>query len=496
VAALLVHIYLMANGLINHDSAVVTGNNQWFNIFSGRWFAMVPDMISGTFNLMWVNSLFSIIYLSVAACLIGACLEIRRTPLVLVLSALIVSFPAVASGLSDRFEADKFFFAVLLACSAVYLTRQFRFGVLAGIFLLLFSLATYQAYVGFFSGLAVLILIRELMTGREFRRVMVSAVKYVVVLVVALGAYVVSVKLTNSTGGSGYKDINTFGGFSLQNLPARFIFAYRNFFEIFFKNSQWIHQDFLQNGQRYEYVFALTAFVMLGLLIIIVSRNSMTKDPARLVAVVLLAALIPPAINIIAMVTPDSLYILMQYSLVLYFAFALVLVDVAVGSVAASSTAIIARLAHMFSWLIILFCCLVAFSYALYTNVFYSKMDLMNKQGQAYSTILVTRIQSQSYYTPDIPIVLYGAAPQSFALGYYANFYAIPLEDMPNMYSYPAYLLTYMDLHNPISRNDGSMPAALSSDANAMAAISKMPIYPETGSIDQFDGYIVVKFSN
>ena len=481
--------------LLNHDSSVIAANNQWFNIASGRWFAAVPDAISTHFNLLWINSLFSLVYVSLSACLIGACLKVTRTPLVLILSALIDSFPAVASGLSDRFEADKFFFAVLLACLAAYLTRRLRFGAIAGVVLLAFSLATYQAYVGFFAGLVVLVLIRDLLDGVNTRQVFLRAAKYLITLLVALGIYAVSVKLTVASD-AGYKDIGGFGGLSLHALPERFSFAYRNVFDVFIRNSLWIHQDFTQNGQRFKWLFVLGALAGLVLLINFILNTKMYLHVARVVSLAMLIALFPAAIDAVAIVSPDYLYILMQYSLILLFAFVLVVVDVSASTGPSQSKTVPAWAVNLSSWYLLALCCLVAFSYALYSNVFYSKMDYINREGQNYSTTLATKIQSQDYYTTDIPIILVGAAEPSFGLGYYANYYAIPIEDMPNMYSYSSYLLTYFDLQNPIARWDGSLPSDLEGNQQAVTAIHEMPLYPNAGSIEELDGYIVVKLSN
>ena len=86
IFGLLVHLYIMTNGFINHDSVVITEYYNWAHALSGRWFSIVPDMFSSSFNLMWFSSLLAILYISISVSLIGACLEIRRTPLVLLLS--------------------------------------------------------------------------------------------------------------------------------------------------------------------------------------------------------------------------------------------------------------------------------------------------------------------------------------------------------------------------------------------------------------------------
>jgi len=492
-------MYLMVNGFINQDSVSVwVDNHLWAGFISGRWFADLPDSISSHFNLPWVNSLFSVVYISIATCLIGICLRITRTPLVVVLSAVVVSFPAVACALSYRLDSDVHFFAMLLACLAVYLTYRFRFGFAAGVPLLTFSLATYQAHVGFFVGIAILILIREVLTTDKLKPVLVHAVTYLLTLVLAGVAYAISVKVTIVGWGPGYHDVSDLGGVSPSSILNGLAVSYSNAFDIFVRNSLLIHQGAGQNSQLYGYAFIIIGLVVAVLLVNIVIDKRVFRHPLRLILLIGLVVLVPAGVNFIAVLTPNTLYILMQYSLVLIFAFALMVVDIAVIPAAERRSLMRTRITHLGTYLILAFCCAVALNYALYSNIFYSKMDLVNKQGQAFSTELVTRIQSQNSYTPTMPVVLLGSPQQSWALGDFESTFAIPLEGIPNMYAYPAYLLTYFDLQNPMApalKDGASLPPPIEGDASAVATIQQMPDYPLDGSIMAVDGFMVVKLS-
>ena len=491
IIGILVHLYLMASGMVNHDSVVVTEYYQWAHNSMGRWFAIVPNMITGSFNIMWLNALFALVYVSIAACLIGACLEIRRTPLVLLLSGVIVSFPALAGWLSYRFYVpDTGMFPVLLSCLAIFLARRFKYGFLFGAIPLLFSLALYQAYIGFFAGVMVLILIRDILTDQKIKTVIVRALKYLATLFIALIAYVISLNLPSYSYLAGYKDIRSFGGLTIQNLPERFIFSYKDFFDVFFRNSLKLHQDYWLSGQVYQYLFAIAVIAVLVLLIFIIINTKLYRDKVRLILLIIAIALLPPACNIIAVLSPDNLYILMQYSLVLIFALVLIVIDIASEKVKGS------KAAHLSTWFLLVFCFVITINYAIYSNVFYLKMDLLNKHGQAFATSLVTRIQSEDFYDLDTPIILYGSAPHSFALGYFEYMDAIPLEDFPNMYSLPAYLLIYQDLKNPVYRSSKYFPEELRDNEAVMRIIADMPAYPLNGSIKLVEGFIIVKFSD
>ena len=496
VIGLLVHMYIMANGFINHDSPMIQTYYNWAYGFGGRWFGIVPDMISGSFNLMWINSLLAVIYISISTCLIGACLEIRRTSLVLLLSGLVVSFPTVACGLSYRFTADGIFFTVLLVCLAIFLVRRFKYGFIFGIIPLLFSLATYQAYVGFFAGIMVLMLIRDILNDQKIKSVLINGFKYLFTLIVGLVIYIISIKLPSSDNTAAYLDINTFGGFTLQSIPENFIFSYKNFFEIFFRNSLYIHQDYMQSGRIYQLLFAIAAIAILVLLIYLIINKKIYSGKPRLILLLILIALIPPACNAISILAPDSLYILMQYSLVLLFAFILMILDVVADTEKMGISFIRSKIIPLCSWFLIVFCFVITVNYALYSNVFYTKMDIVNKQGYSFSTNLVGRIQDENFYSGDKQIVLFGEVPQSSALGYFETMHAIPLGDIPNMYSYPAYLTTYAGLDNPISHSRSYVPAELADSTEGMQLVQDMPSYPAQGSIAEVEGLIVVKFSD
>jgi len=496
IIGLLVHSYIMANGFINHDSVVISEYYSWAHALSGRWFAIVPDMISSSFSLMWLNGLFAIIYISISICLIGACLEIRRTPLILLLSGLVVSFPAAAGWFSYRLYTDINFFAVLLVCVAIYLALRYKYGFLFGAIPLLFSIAIYQAYIGFFAGIFVLILIRDIFKDQKVKTIVVRGLKYLSTLIIGLVAYVIILNLPTYSGLTSYKEIDSFGGFTLQSLPERFSFSYQNFFDVFFRNTLNIHQDYMQSGQVFKYLFVITAIVIFVLLICIIINKKIYREIPRLILLFILIALLPPTTNAIGILSPNSIYILMQYSLVLIFVFMLMIVDVYIDSPKAGLSFAGSKIAYYSSWFVMVFCFIIIVNYTIYTNVFYYKMEIVNKQGYAFTSTLVTRIQSEDFYDIDKNIILYGELPQSYSLGYFENMHAIPLGDIPNMYSFPAYLLIYFDLRNSVSFSKAYLPPEINDNEDAMAYIRGMPPYPSSGSIAEVEGVIIVKYSD
>ena len=68
------------------------------------------------------------------------------------------------------FTVDAYMLAVLLSALAVYLTRKYRFGFLAGALLLGISIGIYQAYFSYVIVLFLLLFIMDLIDNEDFKQ--------------------------------------------------------------------------------------------------------------------------------------------------------------------------------------------------------------------------------------------------------------------------------------------------------------------------------------
>ena len=157
---LLIHLPAWIQDVPNHDGLASVYFDQNM-ITSGRWFLTIACGISSYFTLPWLIGLLSLLWLSVTAALLVELLEVHRTEWIVVISGLLVSFPALASTYAYVFTADGYMLALMLAVLAVLLTKKYTRGFLAGGICLAFSMGTYQAYLPFCILLCMYVLVQD-----------------------------------------------------------------------------------------------------------------------------------------------------------------------------------------------------------------------------------------------------------------------------------------------------------------------------------------------
>lgn len=151
ILGLFVHIYKLTNYLPNHDTVYNFYSNQ--NVLSsGRWLLSFACGFSSYFDLPWINGIFALLYIALTSVVIVSLFEVKNTVPIILISGLLVSFPAVTETMFFEFTADGYMLAMLLSALAVYLIRLKNNkiqNVLFSAVLLCMSCGIYQAYVSF-----------------------------------------------------------------------------------------------------------------------------------------------------------------------------------------------------------------------------------------------------------------------------------------------------------------------------------------------------------
>ena len=148
IMGLLIHMPMMLRDIPNHDGLDSMHFDQNM-ITSGRWFLTVACGISSYFTLPWLIGLLAVVYLALTSAALVEFLEVKKTAAIILISGLLVSFPALASTFAYVFTMDGYMMALLLAVLAVTLTKKYRFGFAAGAVCLACSMGIYQAYLPF-----------------------------------------------------------------------------------------------------------------------------------------------------------------------------------------------------------------------------------------------------------------------------------------------------------------------------------------------------------
>ena len=168
IVGFLVHTYKFANNFPYFDSLYNFYSSQYM-VGSGRWFLSTACALSSYFDLPWLVGIFSVFYMALAAAAVTEVFRIENPCLIIVSSALLVSFPAITETMFFEYTADGYMLAMFLAALSVccsrmeYLGNWKMFGI-SGICLCL-TCGIYQCYLAFAFILAVCYFVGKLLDG-------------------------------------------------------------------------------------------------------------------------------------------------------------------------------------------------------------------------------------------------------------------------------------------------------------------------------------------
>ncbi|NMB18989.1 MAG: hypothetical protein GX984_06000 [Erysipelothrix sp.] len=506
ILGLLFHFFMFTNKLPNHDDLGQLVDSM-HRANSGRWFQFFPAAISSDFSMPAVNGILAILYISIAATIIVYLFNLKRAPYYLLVSAIMVSFPTIASTFTYMNAADAYTFSLLLACVAVlFAYKHSKFGFLFAIPFITLSLGIYQAYFGVMTALMLSLVILELLENKtELKEIVIMSIKFLFALIMGLVFYMIIVHLA-ATELTAYMGIDTMGQFNLKTIPSLIVGAYNFVYDFFFENSYAFHLPFMPT------LFWLGTITVLGLLVYLVYRNNVYKEYPRLILLIVALVLLPLAANIIYVTAKTKVHLLMIYGLVIFFIFALALIRLAIESRPRKVSS--RNLLSLGSIIICLVLLLSTYNYALVSNQAYFKLHFIYEQGYAYANRLISRIEATPGYNTELDIVFIGEetlpplslvnnynqlletgmpavtgreiadAPQlkkitgSHTMVLFSNKHLVLLMRSYLGFNQPILSLSYQQL-----------------GANLLENAYEMSVYPDDDSIRIVDNQIVVKFS-
>lgn len=187
----LVHTYKFTNNFPFFDSYYNFYSSQYM-VASGRWLLSAACGLSSYFDLPWLVGIFSVFYMALAAAAVTEVFGIENPCLIVVSSALLVSFPAITETMFFAYTADGYMLAMFLAALAVCCSRMeylnnWKLLAVSAICLCL-TCGIYQCYLAFAFILAVCYFVGKLLDGDVdnktcLRWVGVQAILYISALV-------------------------------------------------------------------------------------------------------------------------------------------------------------------------------------------------------------------------------------------------------------------------------------------------------------------------
>lgn len=511
---LLVHIYKFTNLLPNHDALFNFYSSQNM-VASGRWFLSIACAFSSWFDLPWVIGILSLFFMGLTAAMVAEVFRMKNPVLILLSSALLVSFPAITATMAFEFTADGYMLSMALAAFSTCLTRIEYIGrkhwkkwILSGVCICL-SCGIYQAYVSFAFILAVCYFMMELLENRRTDRELWQwIVAQVLIYGCALAAYYGIWKLCMSAAGIGastYLNIDQVGVMTPSQLADAAVTAVVHFVRFFL---EW---NFYQHGITVYSMLNMMFLALFGIgLICGAYYGGCLKRKLRLFLLLLCVVSLPFGCYIWMLTAPDVYYktIMLQSVAVLYIFVAVLFEYLIQRTGCKASNAALAVLAA------------IAMNNSVAANMSYTFMDLCYEKTYAAAVELSTRVHQLDDGTQR-GIVLCGNLDLWEQEDYFDHGKLRQLgvyKELDKTILMPQYLALYIDLdlsyyrihrvEHPVMKNDPNIPAPYnwefrstvlgSEDGKAWAQkpeVQAMPVWPAWDSVQVIGDTIVVKLS-
>lgn len=393
---LLVHAPMMIRDIPNHDGLDSMHFDQNM-IVSGRWFLSIACGITSYYTLPWLIGVLAMVYLGLTSVLLVDFLEVEDTVSVVLISGLLVTFPAIASTFSYVFTMDGYMLAVFLAVLAVWHTKKKRLGFIPGAVCLALSMGIYQAYLPFAVLLSIYGILMLAMEKGDIREKIMNGVHYLYMGIFgSLGYYVIlqiMLKLQKAEIGS-YQEGNNLGFFGGASVLETLKTIYIDFFRFTFGG------NVLMNN-----LFSITAFVLLGLvtlitLIRLVAYTDWWKSGWFYIIGILLVIGLPLSTNIMLLVLPGVTYhLLMRYQWIL-------IPILMVAFVSRYNKGLLGD--DRREWLVLGTVGILIWNFVVTDQIAYSNLQKKYEKTYAYCVRLLDRIEQTEGYYQGIPIAMIG----------------------------------------------------------------------------------------
>ncbi len=487
VCGLLVHMPMLLSDIPNHDGL----DSMYFDqnmITSGRWFLTVACGFTSYYTLPWLIGVLAVLWLSVTAVLLVEFLEVKDKCCIVLISGLLVTFPAVASTFAYVFTMDGYMLALMLAVAAVLCVKKLKYGYLPGALCLAFSLGTYQAYLAFAVILSIYGILMLAMDSGTLREKWKNALHYLYMgllgLILYYGILQILLKIQGKELAS-YQGINGLesgplaGG--LSSIMQMILSMYRDFFAFSLKGNVVIN-----SGLSLAAVLVLLVVTVI-VLIRLAGQNGWWKSVWFYVLLLLLAVGLPIATNLILVISPGVTYhLLMRYQWVLYLILPLAFVSRYGLQKDAWS-----------SWGIVAAAVLLVGNFTVTDNIAYSNLQKRYEKTYAYCLRLLDRIEQTPGYYQGIPIAMIGVVGEE----------SYPTTDITqdvtsNMIGMNGDVLLYTGnnyeifIRNYLGATLNILPTEVMEEIYYSEEYRKMDSFPGENSVKLVDGVIYVKTEN
>lgn len=395
VIGVLVHAPIMLSDIPNHDGL----DSLYFDqnmITSGRWFLTIACGFSSYFTVPWLIGLLGLFLLALSAAALVDFLEVESSWAVVLISGMLVAFPALASTFAYVFTLDGYMMAFCFAVLSVWCVKRWNKGFIAGGLFLAFSMGIYQSYLALAVLLSIYGILMIFMTENPVKDKLLAGARYLFMGIIGVAGYYLILQLLLKIQGkelASYQGIDGMGAGLTGGLIGTVKSMYLDFFAFTLKGNV-----LMNNGFSLVAVLVL-AFLTLAVLVRLAVNRGWLKSPWFYAVLLLLAVGVPVATNLILVVSPNVTYhLLMRYQWVL-FPICMVAFVSRYGRVKWQWAA---------EWLLLTAGSVLAFNFVVTDQIAYSNLEKKYEKTYAYCLRLLDRIEQTEGYYPGIPIAMIG----------------------------------------------------------------------------------------
>lgn len=507
VIGLFVHGSRFFTVYLSHDDLNI--DTPGATLTSGRWFLhflynLDVKFLGSHINAKGFIAFISLAFLAVICCIIARDLMLKFKKSLILLSAIVVTFPYVTSLFGYTFTATYYYLSNLMVIVAASLIqrilpmRQFWWRLVVSVILLCLSIATYQATLCVFVAYLMILAIKNslLMEEESWKHFILRCCSYLVVCGAGYVLYSLCNKVVlavNELQMDSYQGLNEMGSFTISQMLHRFVFAYKQFF---FPSLGKEYSFYGTASIRTCYLLVVLSIVILCL--IFLGKAIQKKSWSKAIQLLLLFLLTPAAINsifLIVDVQTTSIYALMMFGMVFTLIFPLFALEL-LGWGRNLSRKTWLQVAKCGCCAVCLFLVYSSVYFGYLANVCYTKAAIQQQEGISYFTRLATRIQSVEGYSTSLPVAFVGPREkdeEQLSLWYFTSITNIrPYQNSSviNYYNWIPYMRIWC----------GYQPTVVSQEEldeiSSTTEVQEMPCYPDDGSIQILDDVIVVKFAD
>lgn len=489
IIGFLAHSYIFLHRLPNHDGIINIYNTQ-AKVKSGRFFLGPASGMSTFFDLPWVIGVLSIIFLALAVVCTIILFDIRKKISIVLVSGIMVVFPSVSATFSYMFTADGYMFGIFLAILAVVLTKNYKYGFIAGTVLLCLSVGIYQANLSVALTFITLWIIHEiLLLGVSTKVIGIHIVRSGLLVGIGMVLYLVVYKIFTGLLNvpiTSYQGLDKVGTLTIHDIPHRLVQVKDELLNFFFAGF------FNNHGVNLLEVLNVLIFIIIivSILTIIIKRQLYKKIVQMMILVVLVSSL-PISYYVVYFISPVAFYhMLMVFSLSSVYILLILMYD-AIDEI---QPLFVERIS---SWAAVVLIFVTIFNFGLIANISYFNMELRYEKTTNLANRILYRIEQLDEYEDIEKITVFGKVPMYSKL----TSEIIP-NSIPNMigstgdvfisesYHYNALFDSFFGYSLDIATEEEIKVIQQSE------TYKEMGIWPAKDSIKVFDDIVVVKFED